>query len=384
MQQNTPEQNHYQEDEIDLRGLFNTLWSRKILIINITSTITILAAIYAFTKTPIYEATALVEVGNYKLQNSNSNSNRKFIDSSPELSKKLNYLYIKPFEKSNIGRDSKIVSISTPKKIKNFIEIRSEAISNQLAAEEINRIIKHIQKEHGAILNDIKQNRESSIKVINRKILELTQYKLITAGVNIEHLKTIELAAISRNINFIQTVQIPDIKTKILSLEGNVLADQKSLDKGYQNLDSIEGQPALASLRLNKLQFLENRIFSNKNKIIDLDAKKTNLQTNKLKELEDKKISLLQVKLPMLKNNLTKIKDQLDSLNENKIKLQSLLLPHNYKNTDVAGQIIIHDRPAKPKKKLIVVVAFIAGFILSIFLVFIMNAFRKEDDKVTA
>ncbi len=38
----------------------------------------------------------------------------------------------------------------------------------------------------------------------------------------------------------------------------------------------------------------------------------------------------------------------------------------------------------KPKKKLIVAVAFIAGFILSIFLVFIMNAFRKEDDKVVA
>jgi len=38
----------------------------------------------------------------------------------------------------------------------------------------------------------------------------------------------------------------------------------------------------------------------------------------------------------------------------------------------------------KPKKKLIVAVAFIAGFILSIFLVFIMNAFRKEDDKITA
>jgi LPS O-antigen subunit length determinant protein (WzzB/FepE family) len=38
----------------------------------------------------------------------------------------------------------------------------------------------------------------------------------------------------------------------------------------------------------------------------------------------------------------------------------------------------------KPKKKLIVAVAFIAGFILSIFLVFIMNAFRKDDDKATA
>jgi uncharacterized protein involved in exopolysaccharide biosynthesis len=42
------------------------------------------------------------------------------------------------------------------------------------------------------------------------------------------------------------------------------------------------------------------------------------------------------------------------------------------------------ETPIKPKKKLIVTVAFVAGFILSIFLVFIMNAFRKEEDKVVA
>jgi uncharacterized protein involved in exopolysaccharide biosynthesis len=56
----------------------------------------------------------------------------------------------------------------------------------------------------------------------------------------------------------------------------------------------------------------------------------------------------------------------------------------NYKNSEIVGQVITNDYPTKPKKKLIVAVAFIAGFILSIFLVFIINAFRKEDDKATA
>ena len=42
------------------------------------------------------------------------------------------------------------------------------------------------------------------------------------------------------------------------------------------------------------------------------------------------------------------------------------------------------ETPIKSKKKLIVTVAFITGFILSIFLVLIMNAFRKEDNKITA
>ena len=42
------------------------------------------------------------------------------------------------------------------------------------------------------------------------------------------------------------------------------------------------------------------------------------------------------------------------------------------------------ETPIKPKKRLIVALAFISGFILSIFLVFIMNAFRNDDDKVAA
>ena len=49
------------------------------------------------------------------------------------------------------------------------------------------------------------------------------------------------------------------------------------------------------------------------------------------------------------------------------------------------GNIIIDDNPInKPKKTLIVVVSFITGFMLSIFLIFFMqfvNSIRKEDNK---
>ena len=90
MQTNTPEQNYYQEDEIDLKELFGILWAKKTLIIGITTLITVIAGIYAFNKTPIYEATALVEIGNYK----NNNNNNVLVDSVPELVKKLNLLFI--------------------------------------------------------------------------------------------------------------------------------------------------------------------------------------------------------------------------------------------------------------------------------------------------
>ena len=79
MQQNPTEQNYYQEDEIDLRELFRTIMDSKKLIILITSVITILAVIYAYTATPLYEAKALIEIGNYKVNNNNNSTNNKIL-----------------------------------------------------------------------------------------------------------------------------------------------------------------------------------------------------------------------------------------------------------------------------------------------------------------
>ena len=58
------------------------------------------------------------------------------------------------------------------------------------------------------------------------------------------------------------------------------------------------------------------------------------------------------------------------------------ILPVNIKETKLLGKIILNDYAIKPKKKLIVVVAFVTGLILSIFLVFFMEfikGFREEE-----
>ena len=50
----------------------------------------------------------------------------------------------------------------------------------------------------------------------------------------------------------------------------------------------------------------------------------------------------------------------------------------NLANTKLVGEYIINDFPIKPKKSLIIVVAFVTGFILSIFLVFFLHFVRKN------
>ena len=57
MQQSKQEAQIYQEDEIDLRALFNSLVARRFLIAGLTGFITILALIYSLTSSPNYEST---------------------------------------------------------------------------------------------------------------------------------------------------------------------------------------------------------------------------------------------------------------------------------------------------------------------------------------
>ena len=62
--------------------------------------------------------------------------------------------------------------------------------------------------------------------------------------------------------------------------------------------------------------------------------------------------------------------------------LESVLAPHNYKNTQVVEKIIIGDNPIKPKKILIIVLAFAIGMILSILVALIIEAFKNQNNNI--
>lgn len=153
---------HIQEDEIDLRELFKIIWDKRIFIVVFTFLVTIISGIYIFSKTPIYEAKALIELGSYKLNNNNSSNNNIVVDNVNNLSKKLNFLFIE-MKKNEKSKGSRIIRISTPKNQMGFLEITSHGINNELAILKIQEIITYITKEHKTILNDVKQRRELKI-----------------------------------------------------------------------------------------------------------------------------------------------------------------------------------------------------------------------------
>lgn len=316
MENNTTQ---YYEDEIDLRKLAYILLASKKLVIGTTILITFLAGIYAFNKTPTYEASALVEIGNYKLDN---NNNKLLLDSAPDLVKKLNILFIELY-KNEKGRDFKISSISTVKNSNKFIEIKAQATSNQIATREATKVVENIQARHQVILNDIKNRRELEIRNINTRI---------------DNIKNKEVPLLLEKIK-LQQVNLHDYKSQ--------------LDQANIVINNIENtNPALTALKL-----MEKRDLSSF--VVDL-----NLQ------------------LMDMRNNIDRLEiTAINDLIEQRALIESMLMPHNYKNSTVIGRVVTSNHPVAPKKKLIVAVAFIASLMLSIFLVFLLNAFKQEDEQ---
>ncbi len=313
------EKEYFQNDEIDLKELFKTIWNKKYFIIILTGIITIFSIVFVLFKTPIYGAKALVEIGNYKLY---TNKPNELLDNANSLVKRLNMLFIDKFENEK-ARVSKIVAISVPKKQENFIEIKAEAISNDLVSKEINKVIEFIQKQHQKILDDFKQRKELEIKNIDLRI------------------------------DMINNKQIKILEKRIFLGKQNLEEYNLELKRIEENIKKIEDtNPTLTALKLMEKKDLLKYISEFNLQLINLESKKYDLETTIISGLKEKRILL-----------------------------ESVLLPFNYKNSDVIGNIMLSENPIKPKKKLIVVVAFITGFILSIFIVFIMQFIKGLKDE---
>ena len=313
------EQKYIQEDEIDLREIFKSIFERKYFILIFTLIITILAIIYVNIKTPIYEAKAVIEIGSYKTESDEV----RVVDNLNEFSKKLSTIFI-DLRKNDIEKESEITNMSISKGMKNYIEISSQAISNDLALKEIEAVLSFTKDEHGKFLNDIKEKNKIQISNIDNSVKNLQE-------------------------------QIVNIDRKIELYEKNVInleEQMKFVLESLKNINSLD--PSIAALKLMEKRDISNDIISNKSQLFDLMIKKesiSNLEINKL--IERKKI------------------------------LESLTLDYNIKNSDIVGKIQINDYPVKPKKALVVVVSFVTGFILSIFIIFFMQfiqGLKKEEN----
>lgn len=388
------------EDEIDLKELFSIIWQRKIFIIGFTIIITILSAIYVYTKTPIYEVKSIMEIG--FLEN-------KVIDDPAVVEQKLNIIFgVEDKNTNNNSEKGIITSIKKDKDVKNFIEIKTEAISNDIALAKNKEVLEltkqlynnkieqfktfsnndivNIQREIDYvnnveiknILSQINILKEQEIFKINREIENLKNQNLKTANNEIDFLKNEKLKKLNEKISFYKnnlekfdkeinelnkTISINQDKTALLVLSTQLINYQNLILNTQNQINELELQvQQIIKETLPKLEINKENIFLVQ--IKDLEMKKQNVSNDTIKKLEDK-INI-------------ELKTKISQLEERKNTAKFKLSEENISNARLVGNYVMSDNPAKPKKMLIIIVSFITGFILSIFIVFLINFIRNN------
>lgn len=266
------------EDEIDLRELWQTLVNSKKLIVAVTLGITLLATIYAFIKTPLFEAKAVLEIGS---------SGNTLLEDPLTLVKRVEIKYI---VNSDVNTTEELQKVAVVKGAKNLIELSVVALSNQQAESYLTKIVEDVKQRHHELL-------QSSLTQLKTKITNLEEQKA----------------------ELIQEKQ---------DLMAYIIKKSETIDK------IIKENPSLAAIYTIEIN-------------------------NKASELAN-------------------IKNRIYGLNSQLSDLYFAISENNIKPTKIVDAIMTDDFPIKPKKKLMIMVAFVTGLILSIFLAFIISFIQKQ------
>lgn len=385
-------------DEIDLKELTASFIRYKYFIIIFTFVFTTIAYIYLYTKTPIYEVMSVIRIGYI---------GDRLVEDNATLEKKLRLVFNVDSKKNIIEENKAIVSnINSVKKANNFVEIYTQAFSNEKAFNKNKEVLAFLQNEYKPVINEFILKTEINIQNIEENIDYINSVDKINTQKEIEKIKNQSIPKINEKINLIKKQDIAKINKKIYliknielkSLDNKINFNEKKLDEYEKVLEKISKEKSQNNTEnmLMAMQMIntQNLILNVQNTIENLKKEKENLENITLKDLENKKDILLNVtikdlqlqKLNLINENIRKLQIKLDIDLENKIsdlksklQLEKLKLTNNnVKNSEIVGNIQINDYPIKPRKNLILLVAFVTGFILAIFLILIFDFYKKS------
>jgi len=364
-----------EDDVIDLRELWRTIIKHKNFIIIFTLSITAIAAIWAFIKTPIYEVKSNLQIGFI---------GKDLIANPGTLVKTANLVF-------NVGEKittkkpfvSKVSSITVNKKIKNFVEIKTEAISNKKALAKNKEVVSYIQNKYKNIIYQYQAETNNKIKAIDIDISRLENLEKNNLQQQIKLLKTQKIVEIDEKIKFLKKIKLNSLKNKIKFYSNKLVKYEKSIKQIYQYNKQNNNTTTLTISSIQMVNY-QNLILNSQNKIEDLNTEIEKIRTETIPNLERKKENINNITIRKLLYKLNvELPNKISTLNEKIKQLKFNISTSNMKNSQVVGNYIIHDYPAKPKKKLIIVVAFATGFILAIFIVFFLEFIKstKEEDE---
>ncbi len=375
-----------EDDEIDLKEIIKTILRYKKFIFIFTFIITFLAALYAYLKTPIYEIQSDIMIGQ--------------INGKPVVSNKIVAEYLKALYKKELQKKFKKIpnaylsSVSVPKKTNTFLTLTIDGLSNQYDINKKNEILKQIQNAYNFKIKKYLLTEQNKLQNLNTKLKSIDLIKVKNIQNQIKNLQTNikinknlikfyknKIATINNKINFLrnETNKITNYLNKLIKennnnsntssnliISTNIINYQNMLTNLYNQIKNLELEKdnilsqTLPNIQ-HKIEVLKNQIDNLQKKLlIDIPQEKQNIK-NQIDNLQKK----LLIDIPQEKQNI-----------KNQINLTKLQIKNTFFTKEI-GSPLMSDKPAKPKKKLIIIVAFITGFILSIFLVFFMEFIKS-------
>ena len=374
-------ENYIEEDEIDLRELFNTILKNKKLIFLVTSIITILAIIYAYAKTPIYEVKSNIQVGFIDI---NKGQKKELVNNPSSIVHLLKVIFHVDEKIKQAKFVSEVSNINVDKKVKNFLQITTSAISNKEAINKNKEVVSYLQARYEPKIEQYLTNQKNKIENIKIKLKKIDENTIPSINKQIDKLKNQDIVKIQNKIKFYRTVVIPSLKEKILQQQTKLNEYNKAIKKLYQNMQKSEDTSITTIVSIQMINY-QNQILNSQNKIEDYKVQIDKIKTEYIQDLENKKQNIINDNIWKLEQQLTlDIPNQKLQLNQQIKALEYSLSNANVQNSHIVGDMIVKDYPTKPKKKLIVIVAFVTGLILSIFLVFFLEflkGFKEEETK---
>ena len=374
MQESNQEKNSFQTEEINLLNLVNSFYARKLFIFIVTTFVTLVAIVYALNITPTYKSTS------------------SFISPS----------------------DSSVITVNNKMELANETK---ESIFNtfltQLTSRELQKQIFIDRGYLSELAPNLKNNTEIDIYIsnfvnsISLSPPHLTERDLTLTGMSDRALgysflteKPYEVSIEGSNPIIISTY----LNELVAAANSKAVSELKNLIKHKINmrLDQIAKERQLLLIeekqqRLNEIQELIDAariakslgIIDNNLNIIASEQASTNLIVSIGGEqtgtglpdwyLYGEKALLERVKALQKRTNDAPFIPELVDLDIEKLRLKSNFVEGFDFNSMQINQVAITPaNPIKPKKRQIVLLAFIGGLMLSIFLILFMNALKAN------
>jgi LPS O-antigen subunit length determinant protein (WzzB/FepE family) len=367
MQKDTQELHDFQENEIDLIALFNSLVARKFLILGLTAFITLLSVIYSHNLTSIYKVTSTF--------------------TSPDIS---SIYYISTIESKING---------TEKEKKSFDEIKKSIFSDYLTSLSSREFQKKVFIEGDFLtllnpnnnpINDVNSFASGYISSIALSPPNVTAkdfslgfltelpYSISMVGSNSEF--------ISRYLNELveaANTHIVSQFTNLVELKINNRLDQISKERQWKLINAKQTRHNEIEVLLYASELAKTLgIKENNFKLLSEDAIDFNFTNPKLPQwyLYGERALNERIKLLKARSNDEPFIQGLLELDTIKTKLESIVIDSSRFNAmSISQSSIVPTTPIGPNKKRIVLMAFIGGFLMSIFLALFMNLFKPDE-----